>query len=124
MRDSIEHPEGPHLFPQDALSRLGNDWSLLQELYGAFQVDVPAKLMQLEAALGANDLPAIQRHAHTIKGAAAIIGALPCRQKALAVENLAKEGAREGLPEGWAALRKEAKAVLAELESASTEPLV
>ncbi len=79
-----------HLETADTLARLGGDRDLLRELYHAFALDAPLKLQTLRHALDDARRDDAARQAHALKGAAAAIGAEPCRQLALELETLLK----------------------------------
>jgi PAS domain S-box-containing protein len=56
------------------LARVMGDRVFSQELIGAFLADMPTQLERLEAAIAADDLDAVMKLAHRIKGAAANMG--------------------------------------------------
>jgi HPt (histidine-containing phosphotransfer) domain-containing protein len=60
---------------QAALERLEHDLELYEEICGIFREDVPKILEQLKAACRDKDFSLATRHAHSIKSAAANIGA-------------------------------------------------
>jgi len=68
--------EWPDLARAETLERLGGDEQLLDELIAIALRDLPNELQALDAALQARDRAAVKHHAHSIKGAAANIGAL------------------------------------------------
>ena len=57
-----------------------------------FLEDLPRQLDALEAFLGAGDLPAAVRQAHTIKGASANMGAEALREGAWSLEQAGRAG--------------------------------
>ena len=75
-----------------ALSRMGNDLELLQDMAAMFIRDVPRLLTTLRDALAIGDADEAARAAHSIKGLAANFGAAPCVAAALAIESPAKAG--------------------------------
>ena len=81
----------PDLDRELTLERLGGDESLLDELIAVALREFPADLQALEAAILAQDIVATRRHAHSIKGAAANIGALAIADHAARLE-LAGQG--------------------------------
>lgn len=65
------------------------------ELMAAFLGDTASAIERLATALAAGDLPAARREAHSIRGAAANVGALPLSAEAGRLEVLLADGARE-----------------------------
>lgn len=107
LRSNGEHPGGPRPhFPmassippslplidrEAALSRMGDDLELLQEMAAMFIRDVPRLMASLEAALAAGDAEETARAAHSIKGLASNFGAAPCMEAAFAIEHPARAG--------------------------------
>jgi len=60
---------------QAALERIGHDQELYDEICGIFRDDVPKILIQLKEAVDGGHIPAATRYAHSLKSAAANIGA-------------------------------------------------
>lgn len=75
-----------HLEIIETLERLGGDMELLGELYVAFRLDAPLKLEKLATAMAGGNLMEARKQAHSIKGAAATVGALAARQLAERLE--------------------------------------
>ncbi len=86
----------------EALKSTDGDEAMLMELMRLIEVYVPVTLGDLRGALDAGDAEAARRHAHTVKGQAANIGAHRLRQSAYEAELAAREGrlgvVRELLP--------------------------
>jgi HPt (histidine-containing phosphotransfer) domain-containing protein len=96
---------------QGSLARMGGDEQLFGEMVGFLFADAPRWLDELRKGLDREDLPLVQRSAHTIKGLAANFGATPTVAAAARVEKLAREdrdlvAARQALPALEAALRE------------------
>jgi two-component system, sensor histidine kinase and response regulator len=87
---------------QDFLERLMDDRELARLIVSGFVADIPVQLHRLNDFLNSGDAPGVQRQAHTIKGAAANIGAPALREVAFVLEELGKAGkfeeALEALP--------------------------
>jgi len=85
------------------LGRLGHDATLAVEVAGVFLDGSASSLRQLEDAVRAGDAEAAARHAHSLKGASANLGAERVRGLAAAIEAAAKGAdlgrAAQGLPE-------------------------
>ena len=75
-----------------ALERLGGDTALLVEMVSLFQQDAPRLLADMHAALGQQNAEALRRAAHSLKGAAAYIGATATSDLAYRLEQLAADG--------------------------------
>ena len=74
------------------LDRLMGDEELATEILGEFLEDVPIKFTALKEALDNGNADMIQRHAHTIKGASANVGALALQEMAYQIEVAGKAG--------------------------------
>lgn len=78
-----------------ALMRLGGDRSLFNEVLGIYLEDAPELLGQASTSLASDDMPSLQRAAHTLKGLAANFGAAAAVAAAYAVELHAGSGQRD-----------------------------
>jgi len=68
----------------------GGDNEFALELIDAFATSSKQSLVQIQTALAVNDIAAIQRAAHSLKGAAGSIGAMTSRLLAANLEDAAK----------------------------------
>jgi len=100
------------------LARLMGDEELAGEVLESFLQDLPTRLEALRLLVEAGDPQAVAREAHTIKGAAANVGAESLRQAAAQVETAGRAGDMEAarrigarLPELFARVRAAALAV-------------
>lgn len=75
-----------------ALAGAGGDKALLKELATLFLLDGPKHLSEAKAALGMGDGTALNRAAHTLKGAAGCFGAGAVMQAASKLEKLRQVG--------------------------------
>jgi HPt (histidine-containing phosphotransfer) domain-containing protein len=75
-----------------ALRWLGGDQQLLRELVGIFVDDGPKRLDALRAAMSSADAQQLEQIAHSLKGSAAILGAVRLQESALALEESAHDG--------------------------------
>ena len=75
---------------QDLINRL-EDEELIIEIVPEFLQNDHQYIEQISAALTAGDTKQLQMSAHTLKGAAATVGAVALSQKAKALELLAEE---------------------------------
>jgi len=74
------------------LERVMGDEDLARELGTGFLLDMPEQIAKLAAALQANDSRRAELHAHSIKGAAATMGAEALRETAGRIERAARTG--------------------------------
>jgi HPt (histidine-containing phosphotransfer) domain-containing protein len=87
-----EAPE-PSVFAETALvDRLMGDRALAAVIVLGFLGDVPKQLDALRGFLAAGDARAVQRQAHTVKGAAATVGAEALAALALELERAGEAG--------------------------------
>jgi PAS domain S-box-containing protein len=77
------------------LDRVMGDQDLAREVLDAFCADMPRLIEELAGAVAAGEGPLIVRQAHTIKGAAANVGAETLRGVALQMEQAGKADDRE-----------------------------
>lgn len=104
-----------HLEHDDTLERLGGDQELLRELYAAYAADMPGKLRGLRESLERRDAKAVARLAHSVKGAAAAIGAEANQRMAVELERAAQRGDLGATRDLFAAMEREVGIVLARI---------
>ena len=90
---------------QGLLERLGGEEAFLAKLVAMFTSAASGYLDALGDAVAQGDVDAIRLQAHSIKGAAANIGAGVLRAISAEMEAAAKAGEQEGMPRLYAALR-------------------
>jgi HPt (histidine-containing phosphotransfer) domain-containing protein len=100
-------PSLPVLKPEEFREQVGFDHELVVEIVDLFLADSAKQLESMQAAVESGDLLVLSRVAHSIKGSLGSLFAMQAASRAQAVEQLAKEGDKEG-----------ATAALAQLESA------
>jgi HPt (histidine-containing phosphotransfer) domain-containing protein len=96
-----------------ALRWLGGDQRLLGELVTTFVDDGPKRLQAIRAALTASDVRQMEHAAHSLKGSAAILGAIRLQSAALALEDAAHDGRTENSPDLVAQIAQELERVIA-----------
>jgi HPt (histidine-containing phosphotransfer) domain-containing protein len=74
------------------VSRLMNDDELARVVVSVFLADIPQQISVLGECLDAGNATAVERQAHTIKGACANVGAEALRALAYELEQVAKTG--------------------------------
>lgn len=68
------------------------DTSLVQELIEIFLADGPDKIAAIRAGVAADDLDAVQRAAHSLKGTSGNLGAFELMETAEALQCASREG--------------------------------
>jgi CheY-like chemotaxis protein len=91
---------------QAALAHTGGDRELLHEVIATFRTSCPTYQRRIERALEENDAETLRATAHALKGAIATVGSLAGRDRAAAVEQLAREGKLEGARTAYASLER------------------
>jgi len=87
-----------------ALSHVGGDRALLDELLDIFAEDAPVRMDAIRRAITGGDLQVLMREAHTLKGALKVLGAAAAAGLALDLERLAGHGDLSGARAVCAAL--------------------
>jgi len=82
---------------QEFLGRMMGDEALAREVIEGFLADVPRRLEALRRSFDGGDAQAVAREAHSIKGAAANVGAESLRQAASQVETAGRAGEFEAV---------------------------
>ena len=80
------------------LRQVGGD-RLIVDMIDLFFQTVPQHLEKVQMAVGAGDLEAAGKAAHALAGSSINLGAAEMRERALALEQHAAEGAAEALPD-------------------------
>jgi HPt (histidine-containing phosphotransfer) domain-containing protein len=94
------HPEADRHPAADALlERFLGHRSLLRAVAETFIDHLPVLLGDLDAAVATRDLQAVQRAAHSLKGSAGNFSYAPAFEAALNLEQLARAGTSEAVPE-------------------------
>jgi HPt (histidine-containing phosphotransfer) domain-containing protein len=100
-----------------ALTRVGGDLELLQEIAGLFLEDTPNLVAAIEEAAAGNDAKGLERAAHTLKGSVSNFGAANSYEAALDLEKMGRAGDFSGVPGGIERLRRALDELRPELES-------
>jgi len=99
------------------LNRLEDDRQLYRELCQVFVAELPRQLGILKDAIALQDFSIAERQAHSLRGAAATIGALACNSAAFELEGAARQAESGRIAELFVSLERECKLVLACLAS-------
>jgi two-component system, sensor histidine kinase and response regulator len=100
-----------------ALEIAASDTELLKDLIESVLEETPRQFELLEKSIAEGDASTARRAAHTILGNMRTVSADDGMARASAVENLAKDGNLDAIPEPVAALRTVCDRVLAELRA-------
>jgi PAS domain S-box-containing protein len=100
-----------------ALERVEGDRELFNEIAQLFAHECPGFIESIRRAHAADDLPSVQRLAHTLKGAASNVAATKVTEAALALEIHARDGQMGQADELIAKLASEVALVLPEIDS-------
>jgi HPt (histidine-containing phosphotransfer) domain-containing protein len=104
-----------------ALSRVGGDLELLQEIARLFLDDTPRMLSEIRQAIEAGDPIAVERSAHSLKGCIANFGTGAVFEAALALENKGRGGDLSGAPELYARIESLMNRLEPELQALTVE---
>jgi len=88
---NIGAAETPVFDLEGAMDRIGNK-DLLMKIVRAYLWDAPSLIASIEDAFARQDIPALARHAHSMKGASSNVGAEIVREACLALEKAGKAG--------------------------------
>ncbi|MFT5324156.1 MAG: two-component system sensor histidine kinase/response regulator [Planctomycetaceae bacterium] len=100
-----------------ALDRMGGDEELLAGLIECFIEDAPDLLRQLDEALKAEDAAEVARAAHSLKGLAANFEAIACRDSAVTIEQLGRDGDLSNVKAKLKTLKQDVSDLIAELQT-------
>jgi HPt (histidine-containing phosphotransfer) domain-containing protein len=87
---AIGDTSAPLFGREEALNMIGGDESLLNDVTDLARAEIPKQLAALRSSLDAGDAPTAYRHAHTLKGTVATLGAERVRDAAFVVEQAAR----------------------------------
>ena len=90
-----------------ALSRVGGDLELLQEIALLFLSDSERMAREIEKAVAARDAKALDRSAHTLKGCVSNFGAQRLYECAMALERMGRTGDLSKMDPAFRTLRAE-----------------
>jgi CheY-like chemotaxis protein len=104
---------------EQALRQVAGDESLLKELAGLFLEESAQYLKAIEQAVTARDAAALQRAAHTLKGAASVVAVVGMHDAALALESAGRDENWQAADTAWSDLTAAALRVRPILEQLS-----
>ena len=109
----------PCLDREGALQRLEGNRLLLEEMIELFREESPRLMQEIEAAIARRDAVALRLAAHTLKGAAQVIGGQALGAAAQRLEALARAGEFESVGEAFGMLKGRASELGTALEDLS-----
>ena len=101
---------------ESALKRMRGKEVLLKQMVQIFLNDLPASLVEIEAAISNNDMQLKERAAHKLKGTAATLSAEALAQSAEKIEHFSKNRATNHLPQAMKQLKDCASELMVEME--------
>jgi PAS domain S-box-containing protein len=116
-RPAADSPVSRALDLAAALERVEGDRELLEELVRIFAGECPNNLAEIRRALDAADAPLLERLAHTMKGAAANLGAKRLSAAAFELEKQARSGGLKNAAELIDNLKREIDRLMPEIDS-------
>ncbi|HAK87768.1 MAG: hypothetical protein A2077_05445 [Nitrospirae bacterium GWC2_46_6] len=96
---------------------LEGDKKLFSGIKNIFIKNVPSQMERLKDAFASNDISTIELLSHSIKGAAAMIGAMPLKEEAGKVEQAAMESDLDNARVCFEGMEREFKKTLSALQS-------
>jgi HPt (histidine-containing phosphotransfer) domain-containing protein len=84
---------------------------VVKEVLGLFLIDAPARMRAIDDAATARDAAALQRSAHTLKGASGTIGAFSLQRACRALEDMGKQASFDHVAAGLDTLHEEYRRV-------------
>ncbi|MBI1396326.1 MAG: hypothetical protein GC151_10140 [Betaproteobacteria bacterium] len=117
MNQPLVSNDAPLFGQEEALQMIGDDHDLLREVVAVAHEHIPLQLDELRSTLTTGDISSAHRHAHTLKGTAATLGAHVVRDRALAIELAAKGGDLAVARNAFETLEPVAKGLVEELDA-------
>jgi len=108
---------------ESALSRVGGDLELLQEIARLFLEDEANMFEAIETAAAGGDSKVLERAAHTLKGCVSNFGAAHAYEASLQLEKLGRAGEFAPVSDGLARLRTALDELRPELQALASESL-
>ncbi len=102
--DVEESPDAASFDRDELMSRTERDPELIRMLVDVFEADRPNLLGGVRSALDAGNSEALERAAHTLKGAVAVFGAEPARSRAQRLETMGRDGVLDDAAELYSEL--------------------
>lgn len=107
--------EQENIDSRKALQWLDGDERMLARIRDIFVRNIPPQMERLRACLDANDIVTAERLSHSIKGSAAMVGAVRMSDEAGKIEQSAIERDMDALWPLYAQLNEEYEKVMADL---------
>ncbi|MFO1318204.1 MAG: Hpt domain-containing protein [Burkholderiales bacterium] len=114
----------PPLFGRDeALNMLGGDEGLLADVVNIAREELPRQIASFKTALDAEDAPTARRHAHTLKGTVATLGASQVKDSAFEAECAARDGSLASARQIYLTLDELVRRLVSELDAYASRRL-
>ena len=107
VRSEEEKSAEPVLSPEGLLARVEGDRELLQEIVDLFFTETPGMQDSIRESIARGDGKALERAAHSVKGAVSSFGAQAAREAALKLESIGRSGDLTHAAGAWAELESE-----------------
>ncbi len=100
-----------------ALSRVGGDSELLQEMAQLFLEECPSQMEAIREAVQKRDPRAIERSAHSLKGSVGNFGATAAQEAAATLETLGRAGDLQSVESALSSLESAIRSLQPEMYS-------
>lgn len=120
MTPPDHYPSSPAIHHVNGVARLMGDAALFARVLARFRKEYRNTTAVIRGAIEAGNVQLAQRLAHTLKGAAGMIEALPLQAQAQALEQALRQGADPALP--LARLERALDEVMRELDALEGAP--
>jgi HPt (histidine-containing phosphotransfer) domain-containing protein len=97
------------------LDRVGGDYGIMREVAATFCADLPRRMAAIHAAIELGNAQEVERAAHSLRGAAGVIGAARAAEIAGRLESEARAGSLDAAPVLYRQLDSETARVLSAL---------
>lgn len=114
----------PILNLPELLERVDHDREILRDLVLTFQEELPRQLKEIREAVAREDVETVAKVGHTLKGMLSNVSAARAAVGAELLEQLGRQGGKQGLKDALAQFELDTAALLAELNARLMETRV
>jgi len=104
---------------KEAMTRLDDDYELLEEIWDVFLEDAPNQINILEKSIREKDFMTVAHQSHSLKGAAANIGAVGTADLAGRLQRFAERKKMEDVEKIYGTLKKEMEKLISSLSDSA-----
>lgn len=104
---------------KEAMRLLDDDYELLEEIWDVFQEDAPNQINILEKSIREKDFMTVAHQSHSLKGAAANIGAVGTADLAGRLQHSAERKKMEDVEKIYGTLKKELEKLISSLSDSA-----